>query len=67
MPDTQVVITSYDMLARLTCNKCTAAKPGSTCTGLEGCMAARKFKVCGADLPALTHVRQCPECLLMWC
>ena len=43
----QVVITSYDMLKRLSCKSCLdGSKPGSVCAGPEICMAAKGFKVC---------------------
>lgn len=43
----QVVITSYDMLKRLSCKACLdSAKPGSACAGPDMCMAAKGFKVC---------------------
>ena len=42
----QVVITSYDMLGRLTCKACVnPGKLGEDCPGPESCMAVRAFKV----------------------
>ena len=54
-----MVITSYDMLKRLSCKACLdGTKPGSVCAGPETCMAAKGFKVC-----LLALFNDCLRCL----
>ena len=52
----QVVITSYDMLKRLSCKACLdGTKPGSVCAGPETCMAAKGIQglsACPASMTA---------------
>ena len=60
----QIVITSYDMLMRLSCKICKKeqSRPGAACTGPENCMAARGFKVCCSILNMLVaHTHQGPH------
>lgn len=55
----QVVITSYDMMMRLTCKGCRkggpAAGAANACEGADHCMAARGFKAC-ICFPACQHL-----------
>eukprot|EP00884_Botryococcus_braunii_P002065 jgi/Botrbrau1/1185/Bobra.0162s0066.1 len=47
----QIVITSYEMLQRLTCDacRCGGTRSSTSCSGPEGCMAAQGWKVVVVD------------------